>query len=199
MNYRKKRLRFLSLIPWLIAILLGSTSCLSARWVTHVPPFVAADLDSCRSTNNLGGVMRLAFILLDSLIETYVKEISRGCVVRCRFDISDWSAFWLTLENTDLRPCTAPGFDVGADADQGFTGQMKAELKRSQGAEIVSLYVADIGPDWKNVRANLDDFRPTGTNPPPATRQGVEELVFVFEAAKAGGKGVVYLDNIALE
>ena len=103
------------------------------------------------------------------------------------------------LEDADIQPYQVLRFDVRADPEPGFTGQMKIELKRRAGAEIVILYVADIGAGWKTVRVDLDDFRPTGTNPPLASRKGVEELVFVFEAAKAGGKGVVYLDSIAFE
>ena len=199
MNDRKLRLAFLGPLPWLIVLLVSCSSCVSAQWVSDAPPLEVADFDRCQPTNNLGGEMGIAYNAPDSLIVSYVEEAGRGCVARLDFDIADWSAFWLKLEDADLRPYQALSFDVRADPQPGFTGQMKVELKRREGTEIVILYVADIGPDWKTVRANLNDFRPTGTNPPLATRQGVEELVFVFEAAKAGGKGVVYVDNIAFQ
>lgn len=199
MNGRKFRLAFLGTISWLIVPLLVCSACVSAKWINDIPPLVAADFDRCQPTNNLGGEMGVAYNLPDSLVDSYVEEPGRGCVARLDFDIDDWAAFWLRLEDADLRPYQTLRFDVRADPQPGFTGQMKVELKRKEGAEIVILYVADIGADWKTVRVGLDDFRPTGTNPPLATRQGVEELVFVFEAAKAGGKGVVYMDNIALE
>lgn len=198
MNGRKLRLSFAGLLPWLI-VLLGSSSCVSAQWINDTPPLVVADFDRCQPHNNLDGTMGAAYNSPDSLIEIYIEEPGRGCVARLDFDVDDWSAFWLQLENADLRPYKALRFDVRADPEPGFTGQMKIELKRRAGAEIVILYVADIGADWKTVRVNLDDFRPTGTNPPLASRKGVEEMVFVFEAAKSGRTGVVYLDNIALE
>jgi hypothetical protein len=198
MNGRKLRLAFAGLLPWLI-VLLGSSSCVSAQWVNNTPPLLVADFEGCQSINNLGGEMGVAYNPPDSLVESYEEEPGRGCVARLEFDVDGWSAFWLRLEDADLRPYRRLSFDVRADPEPGFTGQMKVELKRKEGAEIVILYVADIGPGWRTVHVNLDDFRPTGTNPPLATRQGVEELVFVFEAAKSGGKGVVTLDNIALE
>lgn len=185
-------------LPWLIA-LLACSSCVSATWIHNTPPLAVADFDGCQSVNNLGGEIGAAYNRPDSLIESYAQEPGRGCVARLEFDVDEWSAFWLSLEDADLRPYQTLSFDVRADPQPGFTGQMKVELKRREGTEIVILYVADIGPDWKTVRVNLDDFRATGTNPPLASRKGVEELVFVFEAAKAGGKGVVYLDNIMLE
>lgn len=195
----KSRLACFGSLSWLIALLLTCSSCVSAQWISNTPPLVVADFDGCQRTNNLDGEMGAAYNPPDSLSESYVEEPGRGCVARLDFQIDDWSAFWLQLENADLRPYKALRFDVRADPEPGFTGQMKIELKRQAGAEIVILYVADIGADWKTVRVDLDDFRPTGTNPPLASRKEVEEMVFVFEAAKAGGKGVVYLDDIAFE
>lgn len=199
MNGQKLRVACLGSLSWLIALVLGCSSCVSAQWISNTPPLAVADFDRCQPTNNLGGAMGVAYNPPDSLIESYVEEPDRGCVARLDFQIADWSAFWLRLENADLRPYKTLRFDVRADPEPGFTGQMKIELKRNQGAEIVILYVADIGADWKTVRVDLDDFRPTGTNPPLASRKGVEEMVFVFEAAKSGGKGVVTLDSIAFE
>lgn len=197
-GWKFRRAPWCSLL-WLIALLLGGSSCVSATWIDNTPPLAVADFDGCQSINDLGGEMGAAYNPPDSLIVTYVEEPGRGCVARLEFDVDEWSAFWLRLQDADLRPYQTLSFDVRADPQPGFTGQTKVELKRNQGAEIVLLYVADIGADWKTVRVDLDDFRPTGTNPPLATRQGVEELVFVFEAAKAGGKGVVYVDDIAFE
>jgi hypothetical protein len=199
MTCRKIRLAILGSIPWLLVWMLGCTSCISTRWVTNAPPLPVADFNGCQRINNLGGEMGPASNPPNGLVESYVEEAGRGCVARLAFDISGWSAFWLRLERADLRPYQVLRFDVRADPQPGFTGQMKIELKRSQGAEIVILYVADIGPDWQTVRVDLDDFRPTGANPPLAARDGVEDLVFVFEAAKSGEKGVVYLDTIVFE
>jgi hypothetical protein len=199
MDGRKNRRNLWGSLPWLIALLLGCSSCVSATWINDAPPLAVADYDGCQSINNLGGEMGAAYNPPDSLVESYVEEAGRGRVARLQFDIEDWAAYWLRLEDADLRPYRTLRFDVRADPEPGFTGQMKVELKRKEGAEIVILYVADLGPEWKTVRVDLDDFRPTGTNPPLATRQGVEELLLVNEAAKSGEKGVVYVDNIALE
>lgn len=162
-----------------------------------VPPLIVADFNRCERTNNLGGEMGLAYNLPDNLTESYVKEAGRGCVARLDYEITGWAAFWLKLQGADLRSYQALRFDVRADAQVGIPDQMKVELKRSQGTEIVILYVADIGVDWRTVRINLTSFRPTGTNPRLATLEGMEEMVFVFESARSGGEGRVYLDNIA--
>jgi hypothetical protein len=164
-----------------------------------IPPLVVADFDRCQPINNLGGEMGPAYNPPDKLTESYIQEASRGCVARLEFDIAGWSAFWLKLQGADLRPYGALRFDVRADQQPGIPGQMKLELKRSQGTEIGIIYVKDIGADWKTVRIDLADFRPTGSNPPIATREGVEDLVFVFESAQSGDQGRVYLDNIAFE
>ncbi|MFZ2421716.1 MAG: carbohydrate binding domain-containing protein [Anaerolineae bacterium] len=164
-----------------------------------VPPLFVADFDRCQATNNLGGEMGPASNPPDSLIETYIEEAGRGCVARLDYEITGWAAFWLKLQGADLRSYQALRFDVRADAQIGIPDQMKVELKRSQGTEIALIYVADIEVDWKTVRIDLASFRPTGTNPRLATWEGMEDLVFVFESAKSGGEGRVYLDNIAFE
>lgn len=187
---------------WVVCSLLALTGChqlVPDTPTPSVPPLVVADFDRCQRTNNLGGEMVPAYNLPDSLTESYVEEAGRACVARLEFDISGWAAFWLKLQGADLRPYRTLRFDVRADPQPGIPGQMKIELKRSQGAEIGIVYVKDIGADWKTVRVDLADFRATGANPRLATLGGMEDLVFVFEAAKAGGKGVVYVDNIALE
>ena len=71
---------------------------------------------------------------------------------------------------------------------------MKLELKR--GGEVSILYVSGIGAGWKTVSVKLADFGPAGYGSPVSSWQGVEELVFTFEAAKSGPQGVVFLDNL---
>ena len=53
--------------------------------------------------------------------------------------------------------------------------------------------------DWKTVSVKLADFGPAGYDAPVSSWQGMEELVFTFEAAKSGRQGVLYLDNIRFE
>jgi len=199
MSKQKRHLTFLSSIPWLLVLALICTSCISVRRVTPAPPLVVADFDGCTGANNLGGDMGAAYNSPDSLKESYVEEANRGCVARLQYEISDWAAFWIKMLGSDLKPYNKLAFDVKADSEPGIPGQMKLELKRANGTEIAIAHVAGIGSDWKRIRIDLADFRPTGQNPPLATREGMEELVFTFESAKSGRQGVIYLDNIVFE
>ena len=116
------------------------------------------------------------------------------CVARLEYKIAGWSAFWLKLQGADLSPYSKLVFDVKADPQAGIPRQMKLELKR--GGEVSILYVSGIGADWKTVSVNLADFGSAGYGAPVSSWQGVEELVFTFEAAKSGPQGVVFLDNL---
>lgn len=200
MNQQKRRLPVLGWVPCLLAIALFSTSCISARWVTPMPPLVVADFDRCDRFNNLGGEMGPAYTPPDSLTISYVEEAGRGCVARLDYAISGWSAFWLRLPGgADLKPYKWLVFDARGEAASGIPGKVKLELKRTDGAEISILSVSGVGSDWKTLRVDLAGFGPTGTNPPIASLAGVEELVFTFEAGQSGEKGVVYLDAIRFE
>jgi hypothetical protein len=185
-----------------IGSLLALTGCHRLATDTPTPPappLVVADFDRCQSTNNLGGAMGPAYNPPDRLTESYIAEAGRGCVARLAFDIVGWSAFWLKLQGADLRPYQALRFDVRADPQPGNPDQIKVELKRSQGTEIGIAYIDGMAADWSTVRVDLTDLRPADAHSPLATWAGMEDLVFVFEAAKSGSERRVYLDNIIFE
>jgi hypothetical protein len=155
---------------------------------------VVADFDACTGANNLGGPMGAAYNSPDSLKESYQVEANRGCVARLEYKITGWAGFWLKLQGADLRPYSRLVFDVRADPQPGIPGQMKLELKRA--GEVSIEYVSGIGADWKTISVRLSDFGYAGYGKPVSSWQGIEELVVVFEAARSGRSGVVYLDNI---
>ena len=76
---------------------------------------------------------------------------------------------------------------------------MKLELKRANMTEVSIKYVSGIEADWKTISVSLADFDRTDYLPPLSSREGMEELVFTFEASRSGPEGVVYLDNIVFE
>jgi hypothetical protein len=165
-----------------------------------VPPLMITDFDNCRRINNLGGEMGAAYNPPDNLTDTYITESARGCVARLAYKITGWAAFWLKLgDGADLSPYTWLTFDVRADPQPGLPAEIKIELKRANGAEIMVSRVTGIGAEWKTLRVKLADFRPTGSNPSMTTLVDVQELVFTFEAAGTGPQGVVYVDSIRVE
>jgi hypothetical protein len=166
--------------------------------VVNTPPLVAADFDSCTGVNNLGGQMGAAYNPPDSLMESYVEEAKRGCVARLDYGISEWSAFWIKLQDVDLTPYSKLVFDVRADQQPGIPRKMKVELKRADG-EVSIIYASGIQANWKTMTAPFADFGPTGYTVPLSSFSGMQELVFTFEAAKSGRQGVVYLDNVVFE
>jgi hypothetical protein len=160
-------------------------------------PLLVADFDNCTGTNNLGGPMGAAFNAPDSLRESYPQEANRGCIARLEYKITGWSAFWMKLQVADLRPYSKLDFDVRGDPQPGIPGPMKLELKRA--GQVSIKYVSGIGADWKTIGVKLADFGSAGYGAPVSLWQGLDELVFTFEANKSGREGVVYLDHIVFE
>jgi hypothetical protein len=165
--------------------------------LSNAPPLVAASFDNCTGTNDLGGPMGAAYNPPDSLKESYPQEPNHGCVARLEYKIAGWSAFWLKLQGADLSPYSQLVFDVKADPQVGLPRQMKLELKR--GGEVSILYLSGITAEWETISVKLADFGSAGYGSPVSSWQGMEELVFTFEAATSGLQGVVFLDNIAFE
>ncbi len=163
----------------------------------NTKPLIVADFSGCTDENNLGGQMGAAYNAPDSLTESYVDEAGRGCVAKLSYNIKGWSAFWMKLQGVDLSPYRSLAFDIRADPSPGIPTQMKLELKRANGAEVSIEYVSGIESTWKTMSINLADFKSPGYAKPLTTLSEMEELVFTFEAAKSGGQGVVYLDNIS--
>jgi hypothetical protein len=193
-----------SKLRWTVVVLIvGSlvTGCgrTTAVKVGGTPLLVIADFDSCTGINNLGGQMGAAYNAPDKLVESYVQEAEHGCVARLDYEIREWSAFWIKLQDADLTPYSRLVFDVKADRQPGIPERMKVELKRANGAEVSITYVSGIEDAWKSVSLSLTDFDPTGYTAPLSSFSGMEELVFAFEVSESGSQGVVYLDNITVD
>lgn len=143
--------------------------------------------------------MGAAYNAPDKLVEGYVEEAEHGCVARLDYEIREWSAFWIKLQDADLTPYSGLVFDVRADRQPGIPKQMKIELKRANGAEVSIAYISGIETDWKTMSIPFVGFGPTGYTAPLSDLSEMGELVFTFEASKSGRQGVVYLDNITFE
>jgi hypothetical protein len=133
--------------------------------------------------------------------ETYPEESGRGCVARLEYHISEWSAFWLKLQDADLTPYANLAFDIRAD--EPLPRELKIELKRfcdNGSCGQVSVYViGGITPDWLTRSVPLSEFGSTGFAEPLSSMDSMDELVFTFEVLKSGTDGTVYLDNVRLE
>jgi hypothetical protein len=190
---------------WIIVLLIvgslaaGCVGTMEVEEVVDTPPLVVADFDNCAGVNNLGGQMGAAYNPPDSLVESYVEEAKRGCAAKLDYGVSQWSAFWIKLQDVDLTPYSKLVFDVRAEQQPGIPKQIKLELKRADGAEVSVVYVSGIESGWKTVSVPLADFGPTGYKAPLSDLSEMEELVFTFEASKSGRQAVVYLDNVTFE
>ncbi|MDY7075840.1 MAG: carbohydrate binding domain-containing protein [Chloroflexota bacterium] len=154
------------------------------------------NFDSCTGVTKLGGQMGAAIDPLtgDRLVESYVEEGGRGCIARLEYDIANWGAFWILLQNADLSPYSQIVFDLKA-GQQEVPEQVKIELKRAGGQQISILRysLSEVTTDWQTVAVDLSDFRGS-----LSSFIDMEELVFTFEASGSRKTGVIYLDNIAL-
>lgn len=159
-----------------------------------VKPLVVAGFDGCTGTNDLGGAMGAAYNTPDSLKESFVPEVDRGCVARIEYDITAWAAFWMKLQDADLTPYSRLFFDIRADATQGVPGSIKLELKRDN--EVSIQQVGNITDQWQTLSVKLADFRSAGYGSPLSSWQGLDELVFTFEAGPSGRQGLIFLDNL---
>lgn len=172
--------------------------------LTQLP---VANFDDCSGTNNLGGQMGAAYQPPHNILEeAYVATTDGGCVVKLVYQIRDWGAFWMKMPSVDLTSYREGlgmlTFDIRAD--EPIPDGVKIELKRfctdNVGCEEFSVYyMTGITSEWQTRSVPLEGFGSVGWAPPLSSWEGIEELVFTFEARNSGNNGTVYLDNIAFE
>jgi murein DD-endopeptidase MepM/ murein hydrolase activator NlpD len=165
---------------------------------------LVADFDNCAGTNNLGGIMGAAFQEPGNrLTESYVLDTEQGCAARLEYEIKDWGAFWMKLQDARLTPFRESNgfltFDIRAD--EPIPNGVKIELKRfcapnAGCGELSVYYMTGITSDWQTRSVPLDGFGTTGWAATLSSWGALEELVFAFEAYNSGNNGTVYLDNI---
>jgi hypothetical protein len=156
---------------------------------------MVVNFDSCSGVTKLGGQMGPAYDPSsgDRLVESYVQEAGRDCVVRLKYDVVDWAGFWIQLRGTDASPYSQLVFDIKADSQENIPEGFKIELKRAGGQEVSILYISEITTNWQTMRVNLRDFEGS-----LSSFTDMEELVFVFEVNGSRKTGVIYLDDITL-
>jgi hypothetical protein len=162
----------------------------------YTPPPVIADFDSC---TDQGGPWEAIQPSPDSsLVVSYVRGDRPGCVARLEYDVDDWSAFLIRLQDADLSPYSQLVFDVKADPQENVPSRVKIELKRAGGQEVSIQYIEGITTDWQTMSVTLSDFESTGYTDPLSSFTDMEDLLFTFGANESGRTGVIYLDNITL-
>lgn len=170
-----------------------------------LPSLLVADFDTCTAPNNLGGTMGAAYNPPDFLRESYVEEPGRGCVAKLEFEIEEWAAFWMKLQNADLSQYKEHNgvitFDIKADQP---IPELKLEIKRSctpnQGCdEMLICYTPNVTSDWQTISLSLDSFYPVDYALPLSAWNSVEELVFTLESRVSGNSGIVYLDDVTFQ
>jgi murein DD-endopeptidase MepM/ murein hydrolase activator NlpD len=184
----------------------GDGDATTSSMTMPVESLVVADFDNCAGTNNLGGLMGAAFqIPGNKLDESYVSDGEHGCVARLEYEIGDWAAFWLKLEDLQLNSFRDDNGVLTLDirADEPLPNGVKIELKRfclpNEGcAELSVYYMTAITTDWQRRSIPLEGFGSTGWSAPLSSWEGIEELAFTFEARNPGNNGIIFLDNIML-
>ena len=162
----------------------------------YTPPPVIADFDRCTDQGEAWEAIQPSPD--NSLVVSYVWEDRPGCVARLEYDIVDWSAFLIRLQDADLSAYSQLVFDVKADPQENVPGRVKIELKRAGGQEVSIQYIEGITTDWQTIVVNLSDLEPTGYTDPLSSFTDMEDLLFTFGANESGRTGVIYLDNITL-
>lgn len=168
---------------------------------------VVADFDNCTGTNNLEGVMGAAYQEPHNwLEETYVSETGQGCVARLEYQIGQWAAFWMKLQEPDLSSFReADGFlAFNVRAEEPIPTGVKIELKRYcppagipvSCGELSIYYMTGISSEWETRYIPLEGFGTVGWAATLSSWENIEEMVFTFEAQNSGNNGVVYIDNI---
>jgi len=178
----------------------------SAPTTVTVPTerLLVADFDNCAGTNNFGGITGAAYQEPGNwLEESYVSETGHGCVARLEYEIKDWGAFWMKLQDAELTSFRENSgmltFDIRAD--EPIPDGVKIELKRfcapnANCGELSVYYMTAITSEWQTRSVPLEGFGTTGLAATLSSWDGVEEMVFTFEAHNSGNNGIVYLDNI---
>lgn len=180
----------------------------TATFTYDLTPFILiADFNSGYGVNNLGGGMGAAYQPPENkLEESYVPEAGHGNVARLEYQIRDWGAFWIKLQNLDLSSFHEGGGYLSFDikADEPVPGTVKIELKRlclgNEGCGELSVFViTGVTTNWQTRKLPLAEFGSVGWAPTLSTWTNVEELVFVLEAYSSGNDGVVFIDNISIQ
>jgi hypothetical protein len=169
---------------------------------------MASGFESCDSANDLGGMMGAAHPELDNrLTASYLPGTEPGCVAKLEYEIKDWGAFYLKLNELNLNPYAANNgvlsFDIRADAP--LPNGVKIEIKRFcpppgvavSCGELSVYYMTGITSKWQRRLVPLAGFGTVGWAATLSSWEGIEELVFTFDAQNSGNNGTVYLDNIA--
>ena len=153
----------------------------------------------------------------EDLMEMPGKDGSNGQVLKLDYSVdSDHPAqngFWTKLQSFNAEDYDHLEFEIKGDSEKGFTSKMKLELKKCKTVPckgnvsdevIKGSAEVPVTAEWETISIPLN--RITGimdfTNPkvwenPSIAREGLDELVFVFQDRYVTRKsGAVYVDNI---
>ncbi|MCM8783168.1 MAG: hypothetical protein NC818_00090 [Candidatus Omnitrophica bacterium] len=169
--------------------------------LTREGALIAADFDTCKKPNNLGGDFGawnkdpndFSQGCFDSFVST-IKRGDDGCSMQIMYDVDSvnpaYNGFWMRLEGVDLSAYKAISFWLKGDEMRGFTKVFKVELKNTKG-HLGKYYVTEVTKDWKEIVIPLDKF--AGLE----DRTSMHEFVIVFEDRVATKKeGAIYIDDI---
>ncbi len=177
-------------------------------WWPFRRTLVIADFDQGTVTNDLDGYMGAAYDPNsgDHLLETYVPEGDEASFARLEYEIANYAAFWLQLNEVDLTEYRVLSFDIRADPSFAIPGSIEIQWRRNcpggggQCVEVEAHRVSGITQEWRKIAIPLEEFGWSGHSDsgPLKAWDNVEQLAFVFHKETSGSKGCVYLDNIVV-
>ena len=124
-------------------------------------------------------------------INQQVTYNQTGSSLQLDYDVEStnpaFNGFWMKLNNINISDFDHLVFWAKSIDDKKTT--LKVELK--SGSRVGSVYVQDIGSEWKKLSLPLSDFKGL------SDVQTLSEFVVVFEDRMVGDKtGTIYLDEI---
>ena len=120
-----------------------------------------------------------------------------GYALKISYDVDSpnpaYNGFWTKLQGTTLTSSQALSFYVKGDHDQGYTPQVKLELKNAKG-QVGRYLLKGITEEWQQVRIPLQAFEGL------TDVSNMTEFVIVFDDVTSTKKvGAIYLDDIAFQ
>ena len=188
-------------VPALLVAALVAVGAPATSWALSL---AIADFNSGQKPNLLGGDF--------GSWDKDPKDTTQGCTIafdelsayggsgyslRVDYDVESpnpaYNGVWMKLEDLDVRPYKQLTFYVKGDAQAGFTGQAKLEMKNAKG-ETGKFLLRGVTDQWQQVSIPLSAFEGI------TDWSQMTELVLVFDDINVTKKtGTLFVDEIVLQ
>lgn len=183
-----------------IGVVFGLGLGVAPSWAASL---VVNDFDSGEKPNNVGGDFGVwnkdETDVTQGVIGSFDDDHygNAGRAFRLEYDVDSpnpaYNGFWTKLNGADALKYKTLAFAVKGDAQNGFTSQVKVELKNMKG-QVGKYLVKGITNQWQEVKIPFDQLRGL------TDWSSMNEFVIVFDDITSTKKtGTILVDNIRLE